>query len=249
MNIRELADREHFAEANRKNAEERWRRAWWATTLALGAITTKAERAEAVTTVEEVTEQSRGWIQSRARTGEAFQSMPKARVSQLPPRMSIELVRNKVPITAVVVKDMLQAEKDGVSLREFSSRITGKSWADTPEGASEDAIKKMIASRPELVGRLVAENEEASQAHDSEVLSHGEHVDGFVKPADWNSPKHVLTRLTLAVKQLRKECDGPGDLSENARATIDWALAELSAIKEGRDFVGEIEAWLESSTS
>ncbi len=44
----------------------------------------------------------------------------------------------------------------------------------------EEAIKKMIASRPELVGRLVAENEEASQAHDSEVLSHGEHVDGFV---------------------------------------------------------------------
>ena len=249
MNIRELAEQEHRAEANRKTAEEKWRKAWWATTLALGSILGKLEQRTAVTVVEETTGQSRGWIQSRARTGEAFQSMSTSFVSQLPPRMAIELVRNKVELTNQVVTDMLQAEKDGVSLREFSSKITGKAWADTPEGASEDAIKKMIASRPELVGRLVAENQEASQAHDSEVLSHCDRGPGYIQPADWSSPKNVLTRLTLAVKQLRKECETPGDLTEDARGTIDWALAELSAIKEGRDFVGEIEAWLEGSTS
>ena len=250
MDIKKLAEREHLAEANKKDAEESWRRAWWQTTMALGAITDKRSQRNAVGVVAEVLgAKSRGWTNSRARTGEAFSELTLGAVSLLPPRMSVELVRNKVEITPAVVRDLLQAEEDGVSLREFSAKLTGKSWADTPEGASEEAIRTMIASRPELIGQLVAENTDASQAHDTAVLSQHERGEGYVKPADWNSPQHVLTRLTLAVKQLRKECENPGDLTETARATIDWALAELSAIKDGRDFVGEVEAWLKESTA
>jgi hypothetical protein len=248
MNIRELAEREHRAEANRKTAEEHWRRTWWATTMALGKTHTKPSRAEAVGIVEQATGQSRGWIQSRAKTGEAFGTFTLRAVSALPPRMAVELARCKVEITAEVIKNLLKAEANGMSLREFSRQLTGKAWADTPAGISQDALREVIASQPELVGQLVAQHHDASQAHDAMVLSRHERGEGYVKPADWDSSQHVLTRLTMAVKQLRHECEAPGDLTENARATIDWALAELNAIKEGRDFVGEIEAWLEGST-
>src|SRR3954471_8779281 len=105
VNIRELAEREHRAEANRKTAEEHWRRTWWATTMALGATHTKPSRAEAVGIVVEATDQSRGWVQSRGHTGEAFKAFSLRSVSGLPPRMAVELVRQKIEITPEVVKD------------------------------------------------------------------------------------------------------------------------------------------------
>lgn len=248
MNIRELAEREHRAEANKKDAEDHWRRTWWATTMALGKTDNKASRSEAVGIVEKATGQSRGWIQGRAKTGEAFMGFTLRSVGKLPPRMAVELARNKVEITAEVIRDLLQAEADGMSLREFSSKLTGKAWADTPAGASEETIEQIVAAHPDVVGRLVAQHEDASQAHDAAVLSRHQRGEGYVRPADWSSSAHVLTRLTLAVKELRKECDKAGDLTENTKATIAWAQAELSAITNGRDFVGEVETWLEANT-
>lgn len=248
MDIAMLARREKRAETNRRTAERSWRLAWWHTTMALGNIDDKEELSKAVSVMTKVTGQSTGWVRSRANTGKALREAGHLVVTDLPPRMSIELVSRKVELTNKVIEGLKKAEESGMSLREYSASLTGKAWSDTAEGASEEKIKQIIASQPELVGRMVAQHEDASQAHDSEVLSHHQRGEGYVRPADWSSPQHVLTRFTLAVKELRKECDKAGDLSENARSTIDWALAELSAIKEGRDFVGEIESWLEGNT-
>jgi hypothetical protein len=247
--IKVLALREKRAEADKRNAEDAWRRAWWNTTMELGG-TAYEDRATACALVVETTGQSKSWVNSRSRTGEAFLKVGlNVYVHQLPPRMAVELVSKKVELTDEVVQNLKDAETNGMSLREFSASISGKAWADTPAGASKETIEEIVAKQPELVGQLVARHDKASRAHDSEVLSRHERdgVSSPIRPEDWSS--HVLTRLTLAVKELRRECSKPGDLTENTRATIEWALAELTAIKEGREFVGEIEAWLESSTT
>jgi len=253
MDIKKLAEREKIAEANRKTADAEWRQAWWETTWALGGISDTLKRKAAVNMVAKVMgSKSSSYASSRARAGGILREagIPKRKASKMPPRMTLEVVRVKgQEITEELVDQVIQAEADGTTLRKFAEGLTGKAWADTPAGASPETSEQIVRSQPRLVGQLVAQHEEASRAHDSEVLSHHDRTGReHVPPEDWSSSKHSLTRLTLAVKELRRECDKPGDLTENARATIEWALAELTAIKEGRDFVGEVESWLEGNT-
>lgn len=250
--IRALAEAEKQAEANRKNADAAYRKAWWSTSYALGGISDTLKRRAAVNLVSQITGTNSGYVTSRAKAATMLRNagITKAKASKLPPRMTLEVTRIKdIVVTQQLVNRVLRAEAGGMSLREFSRELTGKSWADTPEGASMETVQQIIASQPQLVGQLVAQHEAASRAHDGEVLRKHEREGHLVtRPADWDSAEHVLTQLTLAIKALRRECDKPGDLTENARATIRWAQAELTAIEEGRDFVGEVESWLEGNT-
>jgi hypothetical protein len=150
---------------------------------------------------------------------------------------------------------------------QLLSKLLSEAYAAEKSRVTRDAVRQGRGNKPGTVGtvnatiaRMKGDPVYARQMlellagdpdlyHEAESAYLRKHNRGniAVPPSDWSS-KSVLTRLTLAVKQLRSECNNPGDLTENARATIEWALAELTAIKEGRDFVGEIEAWLESST-
>lgn len=263
MEIRKLAEREHRAEATRKTAEDAWRRTWWATTMALGATTTKPDRAEAVRTVEQITGRSRGYIQSRAKTGEAFQGLTLGAVGLLPPRMSMELAQAKVEITPAVVRDLLQADEDGVSLREFSAKLTGKAWADTAAGASEERIAEILSSQPEKVAEIVAADSELYKAvrdihfkntvdrHQREGTSpwdRGEFDQMMVEHRPGMPQHNSLEDLVMATKRIRRMTEH-SPLSDKARTNIRWVIAELTAISEGEGFVGELESWLEEVSS
>lgn len=161
-NIAVLAEREARAEAAKGKADLAWRKAWWATTVALGQIEGKGNIGDAQKIVRETTGQSVRWVSKRTVAGRRFMVLKDHET--LPPRMAIEVSVAGVEITETVVEQLIEAEKNGMSLREFTASLTGKSWADTPEGASEETIEKIVAAQPEVVaratGRQMASNHE-----------------------------------------------------------------------------------------
>ena len=132
--IQRLAQLEAEAEQNKTKAEATWRKAWWETTLALGQITDRHAISEAQKLVAEVTGTSLRWIQDRTRTGRKLDPTLKI-IRTLPPRITMECVRKGVRIDNAMIDAMLEAERDGVSLREFSASLGGRGWSDTPGGA------------------------------------------------------------------------------------------------------------------
>lgn len=255
--IRQLAQREKRAEVDRKTAEEAWRTAWWATTYALGEYTDKTALAEACTVVSKATGRSPGYIRSRAKTGAAFLAAGH-RNDTLPPRMAIELVSHKVGLTDEVIEGLVAAERDGKSLREYSASLTGRGWSDTAAGASADKIEQIFAAQPEAVAEMVAKSPELYEAA-RDIHFREEMESRRRNPGRWDqgaeqllsreqlpgSVQHTtLTTLVLAVKRIRSLTeDRP--LSDKAKANLRWAVAELTAIVEGEEFVGDLESWLE----
>lgn len=165
--IARLAVREKAAEAAKGKADAAWRAAWWATTLALGEVTGRQAIGDAQRLVREVTGQSKTWVQERARAGRLFASLE---TGGAPPRMAVEVARAGVIVTQDVVDSMIEAEQDGVSLREFTAQITGSAWSDTPEGASEATIERIVAAHPGPVARAVIHHPPARQAAEEALL-------------------------------------------------------------------------------
>jgi len=150
-----LAQREAAAETARSKADERWRTAWWALTLALGALPEgeKKKVGEAQALVREITGQSLSYVKRRTRAGRGFSTLKGTET--LPPRMAVEVVEQGIVPDAALVKRLLQAEKDGMSLREWSAELSGKAWADTPAGASAQTIEDIVAAQPQAVAAVV----------------------------------------------------------------------------------------------
>jgi|SRR5215831_6697609 len=248
--IKALATLEQRLANERDKVDVKYRTAWWRTSIALSKVRAGEDRAVAIRVVMTVTHQSNSWIHERAKLAKYIApDIPRTTVYKLPPKLTAEVVRAQLPIDKAMVKRLLKADQEGTNLRDFARELTGKSWPDTPAGASRETITKMVQAQPELVGEVVASHPKASQAHDREVLA--SHNRGQAATPTRHDPNEgVLLELTKAVMRLRHVYDGGnGELSDNAKRTIDWAVTELTAIQEGRAFVGDVEAWLESSTT
>lgn len=159
-----LAQAEATAAKAKGKADLAWREMWWKVTKALGAIpaSSKKEIGEAQTIVREATGQSATYVQERTRVGRSF-TMLEHGENTIPPRMAIEVVRQKITPTPAIIKLMLEIDADpNRGLRDFFTELTGKSWADKPEGMSTETIEKIIAAQPEVVAKAVANNTTAS---------------------------------------------------------------------------------------
>lgn len=244
MDIKLLAEREARAETSRRTAEESWRLAWWQTTMALGAIP-RGELTEAFNVVGEITGQSRRWLSTRSLTGRAFREAG-FHVTSLPPRMSIEVVRNRVPITDEVVAMLREAETEGTTLREFAEQLTGRAWADTAKGTSAERLKAQAQADPEAIAKAVHENPEAMRVLEEYVFrekASQHHREATPTKGLPGGSKDPLTELVLNTQRLRRTVEGQ-ELTEYAQANLRWIIAELTSISEGGEFVGDIEQWL-----
>jgi len=165
--IEQLAQREAQAEQRKGKADKEWRAAWWATTLALGAIP-RGDRKTLATAQEAVhtyTSQNLQYISKRANAGRALISLERDQLRLIPPRMAMAVVEAKLPVDAAMLARMVAADANPeIGLRDFVATETGKAWADTPEGMSRETITKIVAAQPELVADAVLRNERASNA-------------------------------------------------------------------------------------
>jgi hypothetical protein len=150
-----LAKREAEAEARKGKADMAWRKAWWATTIALGQVKGRTEIGAAQKIVRAATGQAVGYVSDRTRTGRKFVHLEMNET--LPPRMALAVVQAGVEVTDEVVEELRAAEQNGVSLREFTASLTGKGWAGTAEGTSPEAIEKIAVAQPEVFAKVVGE--------------------------------------------------------------------------------------------
>ena len=197
--IRELAKRERRAETSRKTAEGKWRQAWWQTTLTLGSLDRKA-RFEACSVVVKATGQSREWVLERARLGAAFYEAGYHEITGLPPRMAVEMIRNKVEVNDQTIATLKQAEESGMSLREYSASLSGKSWSDTPAGASKETIQEIVAKHPKLVAQIITDTPERRVIVHQALASRYPTV-----PQRFTTVEEAPLEIVIAVRHLKKD--------------------------------------------
>jgi hypothetical protein len=249
--IEVLAQREKSAEASKRTAEEGYQEAWWNTTMALGQISDQRKRLDACDLVASTTGHSVKWTRDRAKTGRRFHEAGFRIVKDLPPRMALELATSKHEVSEETVASLRKAGKTGMSLREYSKSLTGKAWSDTPAGASAETIQAILSSHPEVVAQMV--NDDPVMLRAVQEI-HWDKVDkeqhGEDKPVleDRSWKRTPIADLVAVTQRLRRELEGE-ELSDKARANIRWVVAELTAISEGDEFVGELESWLAEATS
>jgi len=227
--IEVLAQREAQAEQAKGKADMAWRTAWWETTYALGSVSGRGVIGDAVAVVAETTGQSLAWVRQRRQCGVAFLTLGS---KELPPRMACAVAQTPgIDVTADLVAQMIQAEKDGIGLREFTAALTGNAWSDTPEGASVETIKKIVEAQPEVVGRAVAHNDEAEKAYDRasvdrRLAPHGMKASDFREVAN---PTPAYERMTLNIAgEIRTVLTLIGDLRDNGQVELaDHARARL----------------------
>ena len=248
--IEVLVAREKRAEANKRTAEEGYREAWWDTTMALGALTDRRERLDACTLVAKTLGQkSDAWSRDRAKTGKAFieANIP---VHGLPPKMATVLALSKVGVTEETVAYLRKAEGE-MSIREYSRSVTGKSWSDTAAGASGEKIQEIFDAQPEAVAKMVADDPamlKAVQKVHWDRLEEEHDRQPMVVLEDRSWKRTTIGELISYTQRLRRETIGE-NLTDQARANIRWIIAELTAISEGDEFIGELESWLEEATT
>jgi hypothetical protein len=251
IDIKELAAREKRAEANKRNAEESYQEAWWNTTMALGSLTDQKKRLDACNVVANALGHSVKWTRDRAKTGKSFYEAGILIVKDLPPRMALELATSKHEVNEVTVENLRNAGRTGMSLREYSRSLTGKSWSDTAAGASSEKITEIFAAQPEVVAELVANDPTMLKAvQEIHWQNVAEDRQGEIKPQleDRSWSRSTISELVSYTQRLRRETAGEV-LTDKARANIRWVIAELTAISEGDEFIGELESWLEEATS
>ncbi len=227
--IEVLAQREAQAEQAKGRADKAWRTAWWETTLALGKVTGKAATGNAQRAVADTLDQSLSWVRRRTMAGRAFDSL--AGIHDAPTRMAVEVVSAGIEPTAELVAEMIQAERDGIGLREFTANLTGKGWADTPEGASEETIEKIVEAQPETVARVVANNPKASEATDRAQMDKALSPHGMSLQDQGGVPDPTprWRRMTLNIAgEIRTVLTMIGDLRDEGQVELaDKALADL----------------------
>lgn len=176
------------AEEAASSAEGERRRTWWATTWALAAVP-RAEWGEAQAEYVKRTNHSKVYGDNRRRTGTR---LPQTMLAHgLPTPRFAEAAANWIgkdgdeDKVKEAIKLLAQAEKDGMSLREFNQSLTGKPWTTTPENLTEqdedEIVERVASKRPEVIARQ-AENEKVarevwrnpqSRQKVSEVIRHG----------------------------------------------------------------------------
>lgn len=170
--VRAEVDAERAAEAQ----QAEWRRAWWETTWLLAACP-RAEWGAAQAEYVKQTGHSKGAADHRRRTGTRL-TQTDLGISLPQPRFA-EAASNWIgrdgdaAKIAEAVKLLADAERDEMSLREFSQALTGRPWTNAPENltaADEDVIIQRAArARPRQVARIIASEPAAAAAIDEFV--------------------------------------------------------------------------------
>ncbi len=159
------------AEKAAASAEGDRRRTWWTTTWALAAVP-RSEWGTAQAEYIKRTKHSATTAKRRRSTGER---LPESLLGEtLPQSRFAEAAANWIgkdgdeAKVAEAVKLLAQAEKDEMSLREFSQALTGRPWTNTIENLTkedEQAIVERVArTRPRIIAEAVIENEEVAEA-------------------------------------------------------------------------------------
>jgi len=158
VDIKQLALAEKSAEADRRKADGEWRGAWWQLTTELGRITDSKKATAAKVLVMEITGQSDSYVRQRKQAGAAFLGVSKARRIKIKPRWAIEIARQHIEVDGTLLRKIGQAEKAGLTLREFTKELTGKGWADTVEGTTKYRIAAIIEAQPDAVAQVIVDN-------------------------------------------------------------------------------------------
>lgn len=162
---------EQAAEQAASSAEQERRATWWETTWLLAACP-RDEWANAQARYVERTGHNAQTAKTRRRVGATLTESTLAGTSPAP-RFAQVVVESlgRSPSEASVqagISALVQAEADGLSLREFSQQLTGRPWTNTAENlteADEDAIVERAAQRrPEAVAAVVERTPAARQA-------------------------------------------------------------------------------------
>lgn len=143
QNIITLAQEEAAAASSKNKADAKWRKTWWDLTIALGQLP-KTGSGEQIKKVAEIVGQSIGGVNGRRQLGGRVLQLALQNIHGLPPRMMLAIPVSQFNLETVELAR--EAEADGMSLREFNAMLTGKSWSDTPEGASKETIVKILES-------------------------------------------------------------------------------------------------------
>lgn len=243
--IRELAAAEAREEEGCNRATVVWRRAWWATTLALGSIPEGEKKliGEALAIVREATGQAVVYVSRRRRTGRAFVNLKVNETETIPPSMAILVVENGRTPTSAIVKLMLEIDADpDRGVREFLTALTGKNAADTPEGMSPETIEKIVTAQPEAVAEVVSRKPRVAQSV-VENLSPTSVAD-LVK----NVPTETFDQVKGAVYDVLREKHPPPTephpLDVIIEQTADWAKVEalLAKLEKALDRYGLVTA-------
>src|SRR5262245_29259241 len=179
----------------------------------------------------------------RTRTGRAFAELGFGGRLTIQPRMAVAVVEAGVEVTDRVLAEIQRAERDGMSLREFTAALTGRAWADTPEGASEATVEAIVTAQPEAAGRAVARNATALRATDNERVALNptvlgrppETADGKGMRARLDAANDAEARLSQPIYQAAVLLAGVSevwdevwpDLSEVERRQVDRTLGEV----------------------
>ena len=158
------------AEKAALSAEDERRSTWWATTWALADVP-RAEWGEAQDEYVQRTGHSKVTAEKRRRTGTR---LPQTVLAHgLPQSRFAEAAANWVgkdgddAKVKEAIKLLAQAEKDEMSLREFSQSLTGKPWTKIAENLTEqdedDIVERVAARRPEVIAQQVERPEVASK--------------------------------------------------------------------------------------
>lgn len=244
--LRELAEAEVTAEQSRERADAKWRKAWWALTLELGAIPAapKDELSKRLRIVEEITGHSSGYVSQRRRTGGFFVNLGIDEVQTLPPRLAVGVIANgggaKGSDPTALAAQLRDFENSDASLREAAEEITGKTWTAAPENLTDKQkatiANEVLREQPELVApaaiveavrespdvvRAIARQPEVTEAIEDERLAHTRTF----------TPEELAERAARGEQQVR-------DLKGGMAKKLDTNIA-VSALRQAAGCIGE----------
>jgi len=216
---------ERRADLDRSSAETAWRQSWWETTRLLAACPGEDWSEAKATYLANI-----GSIKMASDRRKAGRRLPESFFTegQLPgPRMALSAATAlgadaSDEATAEMVAKLYAAEADGLTLREFSQAITGRSWTNVPEEltrADEDAIIRRLADRrPEALAAAVADSPKAMGAVDDERSRRRTtpSPSSSPNPVDevdsidtrWMDTSSLLGELSGLTARLRRDVDG-----------------------------------------
>jgi hypothetical protein len=225
---------EIVADRTAEDAESARRQAWWETTWAIAALSDNPRDVERLSARElyvRRTGHNPSAFSNRFRTGRAF------------PSFDGPLPRGRLAIEAVIhgadMKALLAAERDGLSLREFSVSLTGKEWADRPDGVAAAVERLGVAAIAEHLV-TVAPSTLAEASVRPEVLAERARI------RERNMRARTENRRNRRRERINADSSGalpvpkPIVASSAAAAAVRYAVKTLSEVRASGDTSEEL---------
>jgi Family of unknown function (DUF6192) len=149
--VAQAAAVERQAEQTRKQAEDRWRLAWWGTTLALAEPEQRRDVTAALDEAERILGQSRKYLMERRAAGRSFRRLEPLEIRLLPPRMAISWAKVHTGQQAdeSTVAELREADKG--TFDEYAAKI-GEPYMDT-RGNAELFVAQLPPERKASIVR------------------------------------------------------------------------------------------------